>query len=265
MINHLTTCYFPLNVGNYWVYHSTPFDSNYIVKKSVFSTTTINDTLYYSYGIQKNYSQLIRSDSLGRIYQRINDKDILWFDFTLEDSSTYQYNTFQSDSFIYTVTIKKNLSIKTYAGKFENCVYLFFDIPESIDDEVLYYFAPNIGLVAEYGNVVSHNLYSARIDSQIISKINEVFRQPSFLSLEQNYPNPFNSNTNIEFSIPFESNVNLSVYDLLGVKVKELVNQKLEMGYYNFNLRMADLASGEYICQLKVGDYKLSKKLILIK
>ncbi len=55
---------------------------------------------------------------------------------------------------------------------------------------------------------------------------------PDKYSLEQNYPNPFNPSTTIRFSIPKEIQVNLSVYNILGEKVKELKNEFMKPGYF---------------------------------
>jgi endonuclease/exonuclease/phosphatase family metal-dependent hydrolase len=83
--------------------------------------------------------------------------------------------------------------------------------------------------------------------------------------LEQNYPNPFNPSTTINFSIPKTTEVTLTVYNTLGQKVIELVNEQLETGYYSFNWEAGDAASGIYIYQLKAGEFIQSKKMILIK
>jgi hypothetical protein len=83
--------------------------------------------------------------------------------------------------------------------------------------------------------------------------------------LEQNYPNPFNPSTTINFSIPKTTEVTLTVYNTLGQKVIELVNEQLETGYYSFKWEAGDAASGIYIYQLKAGEFIQSKKMILIK
>ncbi len=58
---------------------------------------------------------------------------------------------------------------------------------------------------------------------------------PADFVLEQNYPNPFNPNTTINFAIPKETQVNLSIYSILGEKVKELKNEVMKPGYYEVN------------------------------
>lgn len=91
-------------------------------------------------------------------------------------------------------------------------------------------------------------------------------------SLKQNYPNPFNPVTRIEFLIPplnKEGNtrgvVNLSVYNSLGVKVSELINNVLQAGSYSVSFSGADLSSGVYYYKLTAGDFSQTKKMLLVK
>ena len=93
---------------------------------------------------------------------------------------------------------------------------------------------------------------------------------PAEFVLEQNYPNPFNPSTNIVFSIPVtgdgrSSEVELSVYDLLGRKTGELVKEKLSPGKYSVDFNASELPSGVYFYVLKAGDFTMSRKMILVK
>lgn len=88
---------------------------------------------------------------------------------------------------------------------------------------------------------------------------------PSVFALEQNYPNPFNPSTKIRFSIPKESQVNLSVFNILGERVVELKNEVMKPDYYEVEFNASTLASGIYIYRINAGDFVQSKKMILIK
>jgi flagellar hook assembly protein FlgD len=88
--------------------------------------------------------------------------------------------------------------------------------------------------------------------------------------LKQNYPNPFNPGTTIDFQIAKASEVKLTVYNLLGQKVRTLVNERLEAGRYQAvwdgrNERGFPLASGVYVYRLEAGDFRQMKKMILLK
>ncbi len=87
----------------------------------------------------------------------------------------------------------------------------------------------------------------------------------SQFSLSQNYPNPFNPSTLISFTIPKESNVKLSVFNVLGEKVATLINEVKSSGTYKINFNGSNLASGIYVYRLEAGGYVSSKKMILIK
>ncbi|MCW8994718.1 MAG: T9SS type A sorting domain-containing protein, partial [Psychromonas sp.] len=88
---------------------------------------------------------------------------------------------------------------------------------------------------------------------------------PTEYTLYQNYPNPFNPITTIKYDLPNVSDVSLIIYDILGRKVKELVNTKQQAGRYEIKLNASNLASGVYIYQLIAEKYISAKKMILLK
>ncbi len=88
---------------------------------------------------------------------------------------------------------------------------------------------------------------------------------PTVYALKQNYPNPFNPTTTINFALPKASDVQLTVYNLLGQKVAELVNNKMVAGYHTVQFNAADLASGVYIYRIKAGSFVSVKKMMLLK
>jgi len=88
---------------------------------------------------------------------------------------------------------------------------------------------------------------------------------PSDFILYQNYPNPFNPSTNISFYLPKTEHVNLTIYDVLGRKVVELVNGQLPAGEHNYDFNAAGLSSGIYIYRLSTGSLVESKKMMLLK
>jgi len=83
--------------------------------------------------------------------------------------------------------------------------------------------------------------------------------------LEQNYPNPFNPNTIIKFSISEEVRVNLSVYNILGERVKELKNEMMKPGYYEVEFNASALTSGVYVYKIQAGDFVQIKKMVFLK
>lgn len=83
--------------------------------------------------------------------------------------------------------------------------------------------------------------------------------------LEQNYPNPFNPSTKISFNLPKAGFVNLSVYNVLGHLVEVLINKEMEAGAYEFNFNASKLKSGVYFYTINSGNFKRTKKMVLIR
>ena len=88
---------------------------------------------------------------------------------------------------------------------------------------------------------------------------------PTQFSLSQNYPNPFNPSTVISFALPTTQNVELSVYNLLGEKVAELVNGNMSAGNHSVTFDASNLTSGIYIYRISAGNFVSVKKLMLLK
>ena len=88
---------------------------------------------------------------------------------------------------------------------------------------------------------------------------------PYRFSLSQNYPNPFNPSTNIKFALAGNTFVRLSVYNLLGEKVADLVNTSLPAGEYNFSWNASALPSGLYFYTLETNAFTDTKKMLLVK
>jgi uncharacterized membrane protein len=90
--------------------------------------------------------------------------------------------------------------------------------------------------------------------------------------LEQNYPNPFNGTTIIKYSLPVNSqeNVKLIIYDLLGQKIKTLVNEKQQAGNYSISWDGTDdlgklCPSGIYLYKISTKTFQATKKMILLQ
>ncbi len=103
------------------------------------------------------------------------------------------------------------------------------------------------------------------LDSILISSVDDIFSTPTSYSLYQNYPNPFNPVTTIRFQIPSRQKVELTVFDILGREVANLLNEEKLAGVYEVKFNASNLASGVYFYRLKTQDFIESKKLLLLK
>lgn len=93
---------------------------------------------------------------------------------------------------------------------------------------------------------------------------------PETYSLSQNYPNPFNPRTRIEFTLPHRAFVTIDVFNMLGVRVKRLVNESLSAGNKAITWDGKDdagvsVSSGIYLYRISTNDFVESKKMILMK
>ncbi len=97
-----------------------------------------------------------------------------------------------------------------------------------------------------------------------------VMAVPEEYELHQNYPNPFNAGTEIGFSLPEAGQVNLTIFNLLGKKIRTLVKEQKKVGRYNVNWDGKDskgnaVSSGIYVYRLETGSFTEQKRMLLIK
>jgi N-acetylneuraminic acid mutarotase len=108
---------------------------------------------------------------------------------------------------------------------------------------------------------------------QDLSGVEEEFNlSPDKIELMQNFPNPFNPSTVISYQLPASLNpskggtfVTLRVYDILGSEIATLVNEEHSAGTYEVELNASQLSSGIYFYQLKVDEFILTKKMVLLR
>jgi uncharacterized delta-60 repeat protein len=110
------------------------------------------------------------------------------------------------------------------------------------------------------GNDYAIIKYAHPIGIQTISS-----ETPENFSLGQNYPNPFNPVTNIKLQIPSGGVVKVTVFDISGREVAELVNRNLSAGTYNVDFDASHLASGTYFYKMETKEFTEVKKMVLVK
>ena len=99
----------------------------------------------------------------------------------------------------------------------------------------------------------------------IISDVETDISLPSDIILFQNYPNPFNPSTNISFYLPQSSVAKLEVFNVLGESVETIVNGELSSGFHTVTFNGRNLSSGIYLILLEATEFRLSKKMLLLK
>jgi hypothetical protein len=79
------------------------------------------------------------------------------------------------------------------------------------------------------------------------------------------YPNPFNALTTVNYSLPYSAEVSLTVFDLSGRRVTELVNGRVDAGWHNVVWDAADMPSGLYFVRLTTAQVNRTAKVMLIR
>ena len=89
-------------------------------------------------------------------------------------------------------------------------------------------------------------------------------------SLHQNYPNPFNPTTQIRYDLPEDANVNITIYDIMGRSIRSLVKSRQTAGYRSIQWNATNnlgepVSTGMYIYMIQVGEFRQTKKMVLLK
>ena len=113
----------------------------------------------------------------------------------------------------------------------------------------------NVNYIAKYSCGVPTSVSEDRTDNVL----------PQRFELKQNYPNPFNPTTQIAYELPSEEFVSLRVYNSLGQEVAVLVDGQRSAGAYAVTFQAADLPSGMYFYRLIAGEFRQTRKLLLLR
>jgi hypothetical protein len=126
-----------------------------------------------------------------------------------------------------------------------------------------------------YYKVVAYDFNGNRGDfsdevNAAVTGIDDASVLPKEFALRQNYPNPFNPETKISFDLPNRVDVTLTIYNMLGQKVKTLVNEARPAGTYTIlwdgsNNQGVKVASGIYVYTIRAGDFVQSRKMTFMK
>jgi hypothetical protein len=115
-------------------------------------------------------------------------------------------------------------------------------------------------VISQAGEFVLNNTLLST-DSKII---------PEVFALHQNYPNPFNPVTSLRYDLPEDGLVNITIYDMMGRIVKTLVNSSQTAGYKSIswnaaNDRNESVSAGLYLYTIQAGEFRQTKKMVLLK
>jgi Secretion system C-terminal sorting domain len=269
----------PINIGNKWIYKTGPTTNPGIGYKEVLKDTVLANKKTFRQIESININSL--SKTVSYTYERI-------------DSVTGDVYGWGNDSTEYIIdNLNHNPGDIINASRFYRAWSTFFDSLKTISLFNLptetrvysiytpyggdhYYLAKNFGisyLQQEFEAILIINELKGAVikgivygDTSNIVGINDIYpTPPDKFVLSQNYPNPFNPTTTINYSIPKAGNVKLTIFDAIGSKVANIVNEYKPAGNYSVKFTGTNLASGIYLYRLESGNYSATKKFVLLK
>lgn len=210
------------------------------------NTGTVNN---FSFVFRTNFYNSIDAgdESVPRFHDLDSDGDFDLFIGRQDGNISFYKNdgNATTPNFVLQTNLYKNINVHS------NSCPEFTDIDNDTDPDLF------------IGNVKGGMFYFRNDDVIGIQNIsNEI--PPSF-TLYQNYPNPFNPSTKIKFDLNISSLVRLSVYDITGKEIDVLVNEKLNMGTYEFAWSAKNLSSGVYFYKIASNDLMINKSMLFIK
>ena len=109
-----------------------------------------------------------------------------------------------------------------------------------------------------------------QVSSFLINDPTLVVEIPHSYRLHQNYPNPFNPITTLSYDLPEDAMVNTTIYDMMGKHVKTLINNTQNAGNKSIKWNAtnddgAPVSAGLYLYRIQAGDFRQSKKMVLLK
>ncbi len=289
--------YLPLQVGNVWVYtHSTfgnpPCYCNKRIRVKVTGTNVYNGKTYYQNQVSSiliscpnacsmgflPYDSLLRVDtSSGKVLRYapgagcITPNELMLDSFKAHKSDTIRVYC-QAPLWYLTYVCSDTNNITFFGSSRQARVYNILGFEGGWTRTYI----KGLGLVRVNCYSVGCNGYTELAgcvingivygDTGFIVGINQLSSEiPGEFSLSQNYPNPFNPLTNIQFSVPKETLIRFTVYDMLGKEIEVLVNRTMHPGTYSAEWNASAYPSGVYYYKLEAGSFTETKKMVLIK
>ena len=122
----------------------------------------------------------------------------------------------------------------------------------------------------EPGRTYWYRIGAVDRDGEFLSTVQSVTTPHRDVELQQNYPNPFNPSTRIDYYLPRETLVTMSIYDVRGALVRTLVDEPVGVGHHSLVWEGKDnngnrVGSGVYFYRLRAGKKVITKKLVVVK
>ena len=290
-----TSDYYPLHVGDKWIYNNTFGPGSYIVKV-IGDTLMPNGYKYFHLTFIDNEYQRAENNRYVKVYneyvesseyQRVeNNRDVKIYNEYVENSEYTRFDLFSvkgtifspSDTIsygygIYDIGIDNNnlidkrlewrefrtVLVDTTVVPPDTTWYLAVDTYAKRVTKGIgvtaYHFGAEVLIGALINSVGYGNLSGIEADTKEI---------PGNFELSQNYPNPFNPTTKIAFQLPEDSKVAIRIYNVLGQLVYTLLEENMSAGSYEKEFNASSLQSGVYFYRLETDNFSDVKKMVLL-
>jgi len=255
----VTDTYFPMAVGNYWLYkHRYVWDWREIeitdnLIMTIVGTREIDGVTYFKF----LDGRLMRVGEDGNVYR----EEDLFYDFT---SSGEPYDYEVPGNYVTRVQSTVEVPIGTCEGYDFNIHFWEHGYHEVLTRNlgiVYYRFCNDTGgsdmyeLSEAYINGVKYTEWTTDVKEN---------KPVEFISLD-NHPNPFNSSTTVRFSLVRDNATTLMIYNSAGQKIETLFDDYLRKGSYSVMWSGSKFSTGIYFYRLSTGDMCKTKKMLLVK
>lgn len=187
------------------------------------------------------------------------------------DSNLVEMNAVGTNSLVHLVVLDTaSLAVPIFIDSVNATYYAGFTIHKT-DEGTFTFIAGRPYRYDLAGSTYNYNYIIDNIMTTPVLSVKDEGSIPSSYSVSQNYPNPFNPSTVIKYSLPFESNVKITIYNSIGQLIETLVDNFETAGNYSKQFNASKLASGVYFYTIQANavdgknNFYSSKKMLLLK
>jgi hypothetical protein len=175
----------------------------------------------------------------------------------------------------YTLTIELEFFGNTYTDVHENISDTTISISSNSLDALLNATSQDLATFTYYINSYDEEYTVASDVGEFVLfraalGVNEGLSVPTVYALHQNYPNPFNPVTTLQYDLPEDALVNITIYDMMGRVVSNLVSSQQNAGYKSIQWNATNnagqpVSAGLYLYTIQAGEFRQTKKMVLLK